>query len=632
MLFPACCNSGLDKVLDFAGNNKGELERALQHFKEVGGNERYAAAKFLVENMGDSYALAGPSLDSFYVSLTDYYRRANVDVWSLYDFEDSLFQHITFADLKRQYDAQHIKASYIIRRVEDAFSLKERVNWLKNTDFADFCEYVLPYRVGTELLEDWCADYKKEFGPALEPIVEDETSSIYDFCEAVSRMFPEPHRNYTNYPVSKPSSTPSSLKHIVGGTCDDYLGLFTYIGRSYGVPVAMDFTPQWANHSKGHSWCAVIQGDTTYHYSVGEPLFLAKEKPFTFQLSKVYRKMASVQPSSMGERFPSSLVPSNLRNNRIKDVTKEYADVVSFEIKNLYGEGRTKCVYLMCFNDRDWTPVDGGERKGSSVCFKDVAYPAVFLPVFYRDGESVPAQSPVLVDSMGVVKRLVPNKNKLQRVRLNRKFMDVRAWQFVDCLRGGYFELSNDADFKDAETIMIPDTVGFNYQTVPVNPEATYRYVRYCAPIGGSGNIAELEVYSETGEELIGGRVIGNYCYVDAVHPMSNAFDKNTLSYAACSSSQKDAWLGLDFGRPQRLSKICFLARSDDNFIREGDEYELFYWDDEWISLGKQHGSRATQELIYDNVPSGALLLLRDLSRGVEERIFTYENNHQIWW
>ena len=80
------------------------------------------------------------------------------------------------------------------------------------------------------------------------------------------------------------------------------------------------------------------------------------------------------------------------------------------------------------------------------------------------------------------------------------------------------------------------------------------------------------------------------------------------------------------------LSRICFLPRSDDNFIREGELYELCFWDGRWVSLGTRTGSRQTQELIYDNIPSNALLLLHNLTKGKEERIFTYENSRQVWW
>ena len=130
------------------------------------------------------------------------------------------------------------------------------------------------------------------------------------------------------------------------------------------------------------------------------------------------------------------------------------------------------------------------------------------------------------------------------------------------------------------------------------------------------------------------GKVIGTYRAADRFHPMENVFDGDVLSYASCSLSQLEIpWVGLDLGRAVELSKLCYLPRTDDNFIREGEEYELCYWDgDGWSSLGRQTGSRATQELVYDNVPANALLLLHNHTKGKEERIFTYEDGRQVWW
>jgi hypothetical protein len=36
--------------------------------------------------------------------------------------------------------------------------------------------------------------------------------------------------------------------------------------------------------------------------------------------------------------------------------------------------------------------------------------------------------------------------------------------------------------------------------------------------------------------------------------------------------------------------------------------------------------------LLYENAPLNGLFLLRNLTIGVEERIFTYENGKQVWW
>ena len=58
--------------------------------------------------------------------------------------------------------------------------------------------------------------------------------------------------------------------------------------------------------------------------------------------------------------------------------------------------------------------------------------------------------------------------------------------------------------------------------------------------------------------------------------------------------------------------------------------YELFYWEGKWISLGKQVAE--DYEILYDEVPEGALLWLCNLSTGREERPFLYKNGKQVWF
>lgn len=75
---------------------------------------------------------------------------------------------------------------------------------------------------------------------------------------------------------------------------------------------------------------------------------------------------------------------------------------------------------------------------------------------------------------------------------------------------------------------------------------------------------------------------------------------------------------------------VC-LPRSDGNGIYPGNIYELLYHDLEgWRSLGEKIATDFYIE--YDDVPSGALYWLRNLSGGVEERIFTWENGMQQFW
>jgi hypothetical protein len=68
----------------------------------------------------------------------------------------------------------------------------------------------------------------------------------------------------------------------------------------------------------------------------------------------------------------------------------------------------------------------------------------------------------------------------------------------------------------------------------------------------------------------------------------------------------------------------------ESNNISMGDTYELFYWDKGWQSLGVKVAR--SSKLVYVNAPSNTLFLVKNITRGKQERIFSYENNSQIWW
>ena len=66
------------------------------------------------------------------------------------------------------------------------------------------------------------------------------------------------------------------------------------------------------------------------------------------------------------------------------------------------------------------------------------------------------------------------------------------------------------------------------------------------------------------------------------------------------------------------------------SFMENNCDYEFFYWDDEWKSLGEK--TCTGEPLFFENVPSNHLYWLVEKDSRKEERIFTYENNKQVWW
>ena len=64
--------------------------------------------------------------------------------------------------------------------------------------------------------------------------------------------------------------------------------------------------------------------------------------------------------------------------------------------------------------------------------------------------------------------------------------------------------------------------------------------------------------------------------------------------------------------------------------IKMDKQYELFYWDDAWQSLGES--STTKRGLEFKDVPSGCLYWMVAEGSDEEERIFILEGGKQVWW
>ena len=91
-------------------------------------------------------------------------------------------------------------------------------------------------------------------------------------------------------------------------------------------------------------------------------------------------------------------------------------------------------------------------------------------------------------------------------------------------------------------------------------------------------------------------------------------------------------------GEPIRLHLVSTTRRKqlvdtdgvEKAFFEDGKKYTLYYWDGDWKEVGSQVAEGGP--LDFDGVPGGALYWLTEENSYGEERIFTYEEGHQVWW
>lgn len=113
------------------------------------------------------------------------------------------------------------------------------------------------------------------------------------------------------------------------------------------------------------------------------------------------------------------------------------------------------------------------------------------------------------------------------------------------------------------------------------------------------------------------------------INSLNNICDEDPLT--SICTNKIGAEIVFEFDKPYKISKIEYTPKNDDNFIRTGDEYELFIYESKfgWISIGKKVANKEYVE--FENVPKGGLLLLHDWTRGNEEQIFYMKDGKQMF-
>lgn len=632
-------DKALEDALNLAGENRPELEKVLRHYH--GDTLKLEAAKFLIRNMPGHYSFADtmevkPYYDEVDSVLTT---MKGCNVWTI---RDSLVKiDNKYADLSPEWveDIQIIKADFLIQNIDSAFVQWKKGAWARHLDFEQFCEYLLPYKAEElQPLDAW-RTYLREFHPdhldELRYCDQLKNSSLQSAITLNDNLWYYMRPEITEASQVRPIYRLSTRLRMPFGICADFTNMAISVFRSQGIPVALDFTPQWAFRSLGHTWNVVLvnngknvpfSGATS---NPGQP-----HKPDE-RMAKVFRITYAVNPDLKRLSEIEAFVPRAFRYPFFKDVTEEYMDCEDVEIEvgdSLDG----RYAYLTVFDNTEWKPVDFALIKGSKVVFRKGGMNSVYLPVCYEAGGQMKAIGhPFLHTYDKEVRPFIPDTSRRVTLKLLRKYPVLRHVQGVVMrLDSGEFHASNDARFREYEMLYrVTDCSVTGREVVLPDTLGAFRYWRYYQPKNGSYcNIADIRFYERaTGKQCVG-KIIGtDGCWEgNPGHTKDKAFDGDLLTFFDAPVSS-EAWTGMDFGKPVDIGRFVFTGRGDGNSIDIGDWYELLYWKEGgWHSAGKRKAE--TVHLLYEDMPRGALYWLRDLSKGKEERIFSYEDGKQVWW
>lgn len=629
----------LEYALCLSGDNRPELEKVLARYSSPEDSLKYRAAVFLIENMPGHGYYEGEHLDRFkeYYPLLRSMRLKKQSPEMAVDSIRRIYGKFDISLLKYREDLHTIDSAYLCRNIEWAFKVWEEQPWGRSVNFDEFCEYILPYRVGNEALSDWREMYYEKYNGILDGLRNSDSSDREDPAAAariITDSLTGPKKIFFT------SAAPAALPHIGpvaadyrSGSCRDLVDFALYVCRALGIPCASDYMPFRGDGNVGHEWAAFLGRDSLYCQDMGNPM-VNSSKISTLRKLKVYRRTFSINNRLDDMDIPDSDRPDFLKRPRFEDVTPAYAIDFLKTLKvpgtELYRGIKPKTVYLCMSSRFSWVPVAVGKFRWGNAEFEDIdCNTQVMRVASVKDGKIMFLSDPFYIKESGELHFYRAGK-ELQDITVFRKFSELRELWLQRRMLRGVFEGSNDADFLEKDTLYIITELPKRL-LVSVGPDMSgpYRYVRYFGPKKGFCNIADMYVYDVDGKLLTGKPigVPGSYSG-DVEHDYLSALDGNSAT-SFDSKKWYGAWVGLDLGKPKEIGRIVYTARNRDNHVRPGDEYELFYCDGIWKSAGKVTAS--SDSILYKGLPAGTLYILNNLSRGKDIRVFSYDNGVQEW-
>ncbi|WP_291529054.1 hypothetical protein [Bacteroides sp. UBA939] len=614
----------LNFALEQAGANRAELERVLHHYRND--SLKLEAARFLIRNMPGHGGYEDCRLDSVKAVM-----KASVDANIGGYLPDSEWKRkwlsFDYKSLSIQLDIKCISAGYLIENIDQSFKVWEECPWSKDYSFDDFCEWILPYRIADEPLENWKKEYYDRYKPLLDSLYTGD-----DMVEAVNllaRHFKRTNLFVLTTEYCMPHLGAGFLSEYLVGTCREITDHAVYVFRALGFPVGIDKYLYSPSNQHDHVWNVLKDSDGGFI-----PFWYMDSSDFVVKRGVTDgRKKGKVYRNTFAAHYGRTAPLSGLFS---RDVTAEYFGENEFKVK-VDKKGEDNTVLLGMFTPFKYVPVDVAPLRFGKARVNNIEPGVIFQPLVYEDGKQKPAGYPFMVEN-GEVRYFRPHVSQTTTARIRRKYpLRQYLYGYMAAMTGARIEASNDKYFRNKELLYcITDSprihMNLYYPSVP----RPYRYVRFTPPPQAHptddwrAEVAELAFFDSidsqahlTAKAVYGGAPVdGNPAY-----GIDKACDGDWLTFYY-SAAGGDS-IVFDLQRAGVIKKILFVPRNDDNFITPGNRYELVYQNgvNGWKTLGEQVA--ATNELVYENIPVGALLWLRNLTRGKEEQVFYVENGEQ---
>ncbi|MBS4056831.1 MAG: transglutaminase domain-containing protein [Bacteroidales bacterium] len=353
------------KVYEKTGFNRIEFTKTIGHYLDDSDSLKLRAAYYLIENLERQYTVSYDIKDTAgnTITIDPLSFPTDREFLSYWNTLDSALAGLTYKPHKFVLDRDTIRAELLISTIDLAFETRSQAIG-KRYNETDFFNYVLPYRFGNEVIENWRTRLPEVF-PELHTFAGGDHTpeeAIAFVNQLVDSLFSFDGRFIKQ---AIPQLTEQLLENR-RGNYEDLAYLKAKMLRCCGIPATIDYTPYLADSVNGFYWAVGQNSEGKFIPLIPKGtdyLFDAKQG----RIAKVYRRTFHKQPNGLFRLKKTDLTtPPFLGHYDYMDVTEAYFQSLNIAVSRPCMD---TLVYLGVYNDKQWRAIDWAFCKNDSISF-----------------------------------------------------------------------------------------------------------------------------------------------------------------------------------------------------------------------------------------------------------------------
>ncbi|MBO9729512.1 MAG: transglutaminase domain-containing protein [Chitinophaga sp.] len=362
-------------ALKKSGDNEVEIQKLLRRYNTQSDTLLRKSADFLIANM------VGMSTDSIsYVNAQSH--RVPFDI-CLYENKKRFQDFLTSDDISVQRyqiaDLGFIKADYLEKNIDSAYTLFRNYGLRRKIPFEVYCNYLLPYKLGDERIEDW----RRFFSGKFNTLVRDSNMSAKEIYKAVDKDINQWFTYNKEYVPALNTLSLSQALELRSGNCLDIANLHIAALRAIGIPAALEIVPYWGNNNFGHSECAYWD-DESAGFKLPDSL------RFYYGAPKVFRKTFAAQESEAARLNKLGVkkmnIPELFFNDRLQDITTFRTNAGNIVLAESMAP-ENEVIFLCVYNAAKWEAISWAVAgKNGRLTFPNVGRNIVYTLATYHKG------------------------------------------------------------------------------------------------------------------------------------------------------------------------------------------------------------------------------------------------------